>query len=1197
MPQGQGYLSRSDYAQRTRDKVILLDDMMPRFGAPRTTSHNLSSLDSGNDIVAQVNSGDLAINGGVDVSRISRRKGVYYYSQEEDYPEYLPSDPELFTFIQNFIPSHMTAGDLCLSVERRYLESAILKSRDSLLGTCAFSYPSFPLGFAIQHRLPRAVDLGSFSHDLESYTRSRKISPAVWNLMNSHQARLETNGLQLLPCHTRYVSGDYDNRCLLNRIVDLTSPSWYGNWSVLSSHIFHFGATEWLMGVLHHYGEILKSAGIYEAVEAALYDYPCHTGLLQALMERFNPRWNTFGTAEGETSIDLWSFHRISGLPISGHFYEEIVLDDLHTYRSNGAGQYILLYSLRFLTKVWRDLVLVERTDDPESPVANPRVSQNAWLRYFYNGPFCFFDNFATEGRRLEEYNQLSVGKPHHGRFIFAPENRGWNPRRLPDRTYLAAYLVYWLSSFVVPHGEEEQIRPGLIYPACLLAEGLKLAIAPAALANIFHGLGSLSSHSSPRDRKTLLPTHYLSVWAGLLLPGLCQTVDLPRPMAPLILLFRNRPCEDLINQLTGARYSLSFLPNGEQFLLQFGAVSRGIRPYSVRTSSGITYHLPHGGGSGVSLYKDWLLCIRPGVLVCRRGSSLVLEPYYPSRFARNFGYDQSVPLNAEFPLDVRLYRDHCLHMNAASWWNYFCREEVNSTCILPALEATGRIDLFYARWWFDRSNIFRLAPKKLKKFEETRLKKKGLPLILMNVEFLKAHFRGVMRSYLRRYNSKTSKKGKPDSGKQYYYGEMLPLDPIELLDRKATDIHAPVPFRGNTPIRILALLVSKRDRLYGLPIFFSLVKRRVLCLAPASTIESSYFPRNHRRAEKRFEVGIFEAYLSRGVVGGVPSRRTRTFPIMTDLPDLEMAAGGLRFLWRLYCPRCEETGVTMIVLKDQALTNFIVETTVPTKEEGATPKQSSFLDRSSCLARSNVILALTPPGGATLEYAFWFAFSTLNNVTEYEALISRGLTHRVGRSSGQQQLLARSKSMVGFQARPVALVAAPLTPAAPTPPATSIALALEDPTTLSEKFLRLQPLNYKKEYLLLCVGMVAQRAKVLERTIQAREAGGAKSSRPPQQQLVGPDLPGVARLQATPARLGRLRGSRGSLLKEGSRDCADTSVCAVPSPLPSPLPPPPPAAAAATAAGAPRRVAAGATARRRCCSFLSLFSSLSSVR
>ncbi|MQM11950.1 hypothetical protein Taro_044860 [Colocasia esculenta] len=86
--------------------------------------------------------------------------------------------------------------------------------------------------------------------------------------------------------------------------------------------------------------------------------------------------------------------------------------------------------------------------------------------------------------------------------------------------------------------------------------------------------------------------------------------------------------------------------------------------------------------------------------------------------------------------------------------------------------------------------------------------------------------------------------------------------------------------------------------------ICFNLAKRRVFCLTSAFTVKSSCFPRNHRRAEKRFEVGIFEIYLSRGVVGGVPSRRTRTFPIITDLPDLEMAAGGLLFLWDLYCPR-----------------------------------------------------------------------------------------------------------------------------------------------------------------------------------------------------------------------------------------------------------------------------------------------------
>ncbi|MQM07839.1 hypothetical protein Taro_040682 [Colocasia esculenta] len=447
MPRGRGYLSRNDYTQRTRDKVVLLDDMMPSLEEPRVTSKNSSLLDSGNNNVAEVDSDNLLAKGGVDISRISRLKGAYHYSREEDYPAHLPTDPELFNFIQNFLPSHMTTGDPCLSAKRRYLESAILKSRDSLLGTCAFSYPSFPLRFAVQQRLPPIADLGPFSHDLNSYTRPRKISPAVWRLTNRHQTKPETDGLQLMPCDTRCISGGYDNRCLLNRIVDLTSPSWYGSWSVLSSRVFHFGATEWLMGVLHHYGEILKLSGIYEAVEAALYNYPCHTGLLQTLVERFNARWNTFGTAEGETSIDLWSFHWISGLPISGGFYEEVVLDDLHTYRSNGAGQYILPYSLRFLTKVWRHLALIGRKDDPDSPLLNLRGGTLAgyqialtWphIWQYYQGEMPLLEPIELLGRKTTDIHgwvrwekHLTIAIGHAGPLEFLP--RLENARTLHD--------------------------------------------------------------------------------------------------------------------------------------------------------------------------------------------------------------------------------------------------------------------------------------------------------------------------------------------------------------------------------------------------------------------------------------------------------------------------------------------------------------------------------------------------------------------------------------------------------------------------------------------------------------------------------------------------------------------------------------------------------------------------------------------
>ncbi|MQM12443.1 hypothetical protein Taro_045359 [Colocasia esculenta] len=94
---GRGYLSRNDYAQRTRDKVVLLDDMMPSLGEPRVTSTNSPLLDSGNNNVAEVDSDNPFAKGGVDISCISRLKGAYHYSREEDYPAHLPRIDALMT--------------------------------------------------------------------------------------------------------------------------------------------------------------------------------------------------------------------------------------------------------------------------------------------------------------------------------------------------------------------------------------------------------------------------------------------------------------------------------------------------------------------------------------------------------------------------------------------------------------------------------------------------------------------------------------------------------------------------------------------------------------------------------------------------------------------------------------------------------------------------------------------------------------------------------------------------------------------------------------------------------------------------------------------------------------------------------------------------------------------------------------------
>ena len=67
---------------------------------------------------------------------------------------------------------------------------------------------------------------------------------------------------------------------------------------------------------------------------------------------------------------------------------------------------------------------------------------------------------------------------------------------------------------------------------------------------------------------------------------------------------------------------------------------------------------------------EGWVVSTRPGVLVFRVGDRAIMEPYFLHRFARNFGYDQSVPPNADFSIVQRVYERPDAHLVAATWWN-----------------------------------------------------------------------------------------------------------------------------------------------------------------------------------------------------------------------------------------------------------------------------------------------------------------------------------------------------------------------------------------------------------------------------------------------------------------------------------------------------------------------------------------------
>ncbi|MQL69575.1 hypothetical protein Taro_001874 [Colocasia esculenta] len=775
MPQSRGAVDRG------HDRVgvsMLTQVRMPQL-TPRTITHeNISSVDRG---FLSCTKGPLETHapedGQVDLNLIIKRGGYYQYLRDDGYPKHFPLDEHLFPFIQQLTIDDPDADDATVTAEREQLEWVILSGRDSMLGTCTFSYLSFPPDYPASIQFPDVKQLGFFSSVTDSITKALTIVPAIWEVYGQPKSGYSFSGLSLLPSGSAYTSDDYSQFYLLGHILKETTPSWYDGWSVTSSHRFHLGAIEWLMGVLHHYHDLLDYVGIRHAVTAALYSYPCHAGLLQALAERFNRRFNTFATAEGETSIDLWGFHRISGLPICGGLYEKVCLDDLHRDSSKGTGSYHTPYSLRYLTKVWRDLARAGKDETPSACKSSVRVSLNAWVSFFYNGPFCFHNSFAGDTTSWGDHYQLSVEQEENVSFLPASKNKGWNPRRLPDRTYLAAYLAYWLSTFVVPYGEDGYIRPEVLYQACALADGTRLALAPAALASIFHGLGNLTASPTPRDRAVVLPTHYLSAWAGLLLQGFCQQTHLENISAPLLFLFRNCPNHVSYDQLRNARKALSFLPSKDQAGLNFQHCSWGFRPIAGERPEGMQYFLPGQQEAHPSFYKGWLCNIRPSVLVFRKGTAVILEPYYPNPFARNFGYDQATPPNADFPLSTRLYRGSDRHLVAASWWCYYIQRGPPLGCTLPKAERLGQVDVYYARWWFRHSNVFREQVDRIKEAEEKRLCRVDLPPLAISTTFLKKRFPTVDPSLHGSRRKKEGSQKPPLTEKHAYTGAMKPLE------------------------------------------------------------------------------------------------------------------------------------------------------------------------------------------------------------------------------------------------------------------------------------------------------------------------------------------------------------------------------------------------------------------------------------
>ncbi|KAJ8437732.1 hypothetical protein Cgig2_001079 [Carnegiea gigantea] len=166
-----------------------------------------------------------------------------------------------------------------------------------------------------------------------------------------------------------------------------------------------------------------------------------------------------------------------------------------------------------------------------------------------------------------------------------------------------------------------------------LMASGQGIFLAPTVLGYIYHGLGEAACHPDHLGKaNTIFPSHYIIYWLTELFSSL----------------YRHHLNGDYPDDIPSLVYYASML-SSKLSLPHARHIFRDGRYLSLKASS---HHEDSHNGRDVTdmgLPNEdfkFLWSIWSSVLPIRVGAELLLEPYYPSRFACQFGFDQGVPSN-----------------------------------------------------------------------------------------------------------------------------------------------------------------------------------------------------------------------------------------------------------------------------------------------------------------------------------------------------------------------------------------------------------------------------------------------------------------------------------------------------------------------------------------------------------------------
>lgn len=98
----------------------------------------------------------------------------------------------------------------------------------------------------------------------------------------------------------------------------------------------------------------------------------------------------------------------------------------------------------------------------------------------------------------------------------------------------------------------------------------------------------------------------------------------------------------------------ICYLPARGEEGLPFDSAARDSGLFLGVLGGGAISAHPGQGAADAGPQTEWVLSTRSTMLMLHQSTTSSLEPYYSYRFARNFGYNQGILSNREFPLTGR---------------------------------------------------------------------------------------------------------------------------------------------------------------------------------------------------------------------------------------------------------------------------------------------------------------------------------------------------------------------------------------------------------------------------------------------------------------------------------------------------------------------------------------------------------------